>query len=282
MMKMYTIKVNNELLKANGNDRIDALELVKVDSFNCHQSVINKTRFESAFALEYARKEISSLYVKDCNDGLSEEDYKKLKLLCEYVDIDYNRPSIYDFVCNGTQFINADIDNELKSLFFLTLFAHNIIFSGIDDTDGIKIKPFNFVLLDSEKGKDFYKECAKLIPLIENGNETIENTIEVLKPLYNSATDFINHGASENECKTWIESDKTKDVRRFVTGLLSSYKLTRSNKIKGNSPLKSQVTFEKYLAMWLVTGGKFENKKSKPQRQAETSSSILAKLSVNV
>ena len=109
---------------------------------------------------------------------------------------------------------------------------------------------------------------------VETGNTTVEEAVQTIKPLYNEATNIINHEAVDGICKKWQESTKEKLTRSFVTGLLSRYKLTRSNRVKSDSPLKSQASFEKYFAMWLVTNGTMVKDKKQDKKTVETFASI--------
>lgn len=259
---MYEIKRNSETKE---------LQLITID-YNFHSSLCNdgKIIFNEIFSREYARAEYFKLRCKYDNDKAMPDDITKMSLL----------ESEFDF--NSLTRATTDITGtpkELVGLMYLTLFAHNSIIKSYDSEqdDGktmYKLKYENISLGMSE----FYGKCKSTIAQIKSGAITVEKAIEILKPLYNDCTTLINHDASEKICKKWVESTKEKNTRLFIAGLLPTYKLNRSNRIDEKSPLKSQSDFEKYVAMWLVSGGTMAQKKASG-KDSVTLSSMIANAS---
>lgn len=249
---MYTFKTNNETKN---------LEMIK-ETMNVHPSIIDKKAFDTIFTREYARFEYFSLLTKIMNGTNTTEDEKKYNLLCDNFS--------FSELENSTNI--SDIPQELKPLMILTLFAHGKLLKSYEkDNEGVyKIKAEKITLGLS----NFYNTCRSAIIDVENGNIILEDAVKSIKPLYNEATNIINHEAVENVCKKWQESTKEKVTRSFVTGLLSRYKLTRSNRVKSESPLKSQANFEKYFAMWLVTNGTMVQDKKIDKKSVETFASM--------
>ena len=249
---MYNFKINHDTKE---------LEMVK-ESMNVHQSIIDKKNFDEIFTREYARFEYFSLLAKIMNGTNTAEDEKKYSLLCD----------TFDFSGAEHNTDISDVPQELKPLMILTLFAHGKLLRTYgEDNEGVyKIKAEKLTL----GLHDFYTVCHSTIIDVENGNITLEEAVQTIKPLYNEATNIINHEAVDGICKKWQESTKEKLTRSFVTGLLSRYKLTRSNRVKAESPLKSQASFEKYFAMWLVTNGTMVQDKKQDKKTVETFASI--------
>ena len=252
---MYNFKINHDTKE---------LEMVK-EQMNLHPSIIDKVLFDEVFTREYARFEYFSLLAKIMNCTNTVEDEKKWRLLSDEFTFEES---------DDTTDI-SDIPEELKPLMILTLFAHGKLLKSYekdDDDDGerYKIKSEKISLGLSE----FYSKCHDYVIDVENGNTTLEEAVKAIKPLYNEATNIVNHEAVENVCKKWTDSTKEKVTRSFVTGLLSRYKLTRYNRVKAESPLKSKAGFEKYFATWLVTNGKMVNNKKQDKKSVETFASI--------
>lgn len=249
---MYNFKINHETKE---------LEIVK-EQMNCHPSIIDAKKFDEIFTREYARFEYFSLLAKIMNATNTAEDEKKYSLLCDNFTFEESESST-DL---------SDVPQEIKPLMILTLFAHGkLLASYKQDNEGTyKIKAEKLTL----GLHDFYTTCRTTIIDVENGNMTLEDAVQAIKPLYNKATNIVNHDAVEDICKKWQESTKEKVTRAFVTGLLSRYKLTRSNRLKAESPLKSQASFEKYFAMWLVTNGTMVKDKKQDKKTVETFESI--------
>ena len=222
--------------------------------------------FDEVFTREYARFEYFSLLAKVTNGTNTVEDEKKWRLLSDE----------FDFSENDSTTNISDLPEELKPLMILTLFAHGKLLKSYEkddsDDDGEKYK------IKSEKISlglsEFYSKCHDYVIDVENGNITLEDAVKAIKPLYNKATSIVNHEAVDGVCKKWTDSTKEKVTRAFVTGLLSRYKLTRYNRVKAESPLKSKASFEKYFAMWLVTNGTMVNKKKQGRKSVETFESI--------
>ena len=249
---MYNFKINHDTKE---------LEIIK-EAMNCHPSIIDKNKFDEIFTREYARFEYFSLLAKIMNCTNTAEDEKKYSLLCDNFDFDESE--------NSTDI--SDIQQEIKPLMILTLFAHGKLLASYEqDNEGVyKIKAEKLTL----GLHDFYTVCRTTIIDVENGSTTLEDAVQTIKPLYNEATNIINHDAVDGVCKKWQESTKEKVSRSFVTGLLSRYKVTRSNRVKADIPLKSQASFEKYFAMWLVTNGTMVKDKNQGKKSIETFASI--------
>ena len=249
---MYVFKTNNETKE---------LEMVK-EQMNLHPSIIDKVLFDKVFTREYARFEYFSLLAKIMNATNTAEEEKKFGLLCD--EFKFNEQ---DDTTNV-----SDIPNEIRPLMILTLFAHGKLLKSYGkNNDGEYKITAERLTLDL---KDFYTACHSTIIDVENGTISLEDAVKIIKPLYNKATSIVNHEAVDGVCKKWTESTKEKVTRAFVTGLLSRYKLTRSNRVKADSPLKSEASFEKYFAMWLVTDGTMINKKKQDKKSVETFASI--------
>lgn len=249
---MYNFKINHDTKE---------LEMVK-EQMNLHPSIIDKVLFDEVFTREYARFEYFSLLAKIMNCTNTKDDEKKWRLLSDEFTFEES---------DDTTNI-SDLPEELKPLMILTLFAHGKLLKSYEkDDEGVyKIKAEKLTL----GLHDFYTTCHNTIIDVENGNMTLEDAVQTIKPLYNKATTIVNHDAIDGVCKKWTESTKEKVARAFVTGLLSRYKLTRSNRVKADSPLKSQASFEKYFSMWLVTNGTMVNKKKQDKKSVETFDSI--------
>ena len=243
--RMYEVKKNKDTKEFE----------FKTINFNYHSSLLTdgKVIFEEIFTREFARIEFARLLVKYLNGKTIPEEIDKLHLFEEEFEFSEDVENLY------TQFEGCPA--ELIDLLLLTLYSHcgvlERIVSPENDTDDYNLRFVNFNLGMEE----FYKSCKKIIPQIESGATTLESAIDEIKPLYNDCTELINHDAVDKICKKWVESTKEKNTRAFIVGLLSKYKLTRSNRIDKNSPLKSQSDFERYVAMWLVTGGTMVDKK---------------------
>ena len=236
------------------------------EAMNVHPSVIDVKTFDEVFTREYARFEYFSLLAKIMNCKNTKDDEKKWRLLSDE----------FNFSENDSTTNISDLPEELKPLMILTLFAHGKLLKSYekddDDNDGEKYK------IKSEKISlglsEFYSKCHDYVIDVENGNVTIEDAVKAIKPLYNDATKIVNHEAVDGVCKKWQDSTKEKVTRSFVTGLLSRYKLTRYNRVKADSPIKSKASFEKYFAMWLVTNGTMVSNKKQGRKSVETFESI--------
>lgn len=257
---MYEIKKNHESKK---------LELVTID-YNFHSSLCQEGKiiFNEIFSREYARAEYFKLRCKYDNDKAASDDIVKMGLLES--EFDFTAASSATTDVSGTP-------KELIGLMYLTLFAHNAIIKSYDsekDDDGSTTYKLKYERISL--GMDtFYSKCKSTIAQVKSGAITVEKAIETLKPLYNDCTTLINHEASEKICKKWVESTKEKNTRLFIAGLLPTYKLNRSNRIDEKSPLKSQADFEKYVAMWLVSGGTMVTKKASG-KDSVTMASLIA------
>ena len=258
--KMYEIKKNHETKN---------FELKTID-FNFHQSLCQdgKIVFNEIFSREFARAEYFKLRTKYDNGNATSDDVEKMNLLANEFEFDNATAATTDV--SGTP-------KELVGLMYLTLFANNSIIKSYDctkDDDGNNVYKLKYERISL--GMDtFYNKCKSTIAQIKSGAITLENAVDTLKPLYNECTTLINHDASEKICKKWVESTKEKNTRLFIAGLLPTYKLNRSNRIDEKSPLKSQADFEKYVAMWLVSGGTMVTKKASG-KDTVTMSSMIA------
>ena len=242
-------------IKANKDTK--ELELIKIIDFNYHCSLLSNGReqFNKLFGREKARFMYATLYVKYMNDSADDTDIEKLNLFEN--KFGFENADAY----NGTSL--AGVDKELESLLWCTLYAHGYIFDGIDyDINAETQYSINRTPVTFEMSK-FYSVAKQAIEQIEIGDMTIEDGVKIVKPLYNDCTTILNHKAVDSLCKAWTESTKEKNTRLFLTGLFSSYKATKSNRLKKDSPLKSAITFEKYVLTWLVTGGVIATNKSK-------------------
>ena len=264
MYKMYDFKTNKETKK---------LELVHVD-FNAHPSLVGdgKVQFESAFAYEFARHEYAKYVVKTENESETSDDVDKMNLLENEFGFTF---STFE---RTTGTILTNVPDELIGLLTVTLYAHGILYGGIQSKVDEKTSKTVYSLVTPKISlgmTSFFNDCRNTIANIKSNELTLEEGIKIIKPLYNDCTALINHEAVTGICKKWVESTKEKNTRSFVMGLLPKYKLTKTNRIDSQSPLRNRASFEKYLAMWLVTGGQMIDKKSK-NNDAVTMSSIIA------
>ena len=254
---MYEFKTNKET---------KALEIIETMS-NCHQAIISQKDFDAVFTREYARFEYYSLLARVNNGKGNEDDEKKLALLENHFNL---KDTAINSVFDG-------IDEILRPRMVAQLYAHGKLLETYgQNEDGdyfIKAPKLSFGM------EEFYHACCKIIPSVENGSSTLEDGVKLVKPLYYGTSSILDHDAKDGVCKKWEESKKEKNVRAFLIGLLSRYKLTRLNKIKGESPLKSLATFEKYVLMWLITGGAMVEKKTKTHNDTETFGSFCGKQS---
>lgn len=250
---MYKFKTNKETGKQE----------IYNETMNTHSSVIAQKDFDTIFTREYARFEFFGLQAKIDNGTNSKEEEEKYCLLRDTFDFDSTTSYDYTDI--------SDLQEELKPLMILTLFAHGKLLKSYEYDDKAEKNQYSVKAQRLSLGLlDFYKESKKVVQAIENGSLSIEDGVQELKPLYNKACGIINHKAVEGVCKKWEESTKEKCTRAFVMGLLSKYKLTRFNRIKTESPLKSQETFEKYFSMWLVTEGTMVQGKKNKNKSIET------------
>lgn len=250
---MYKFKTNKETKK---------LELYN-ETMNTHSSILAIKNFDTIFTREYARFEFFSLQAKIDNGTNSKEEEEKYCLLRDTFNFDNTITDDFTTL--------ADLQDELKPLMILTLFAHGKLLKSYEYDYKAEKNQYSIKAQRLSLGlSDFYKESKKVVQAIENGSFSIENGVQELKPLYNKACCIINHKAVDGVCKKWEESTKEKCTWAFTMGLLSKYKLTRFNRIKAESPLKSQESFEKYFAMWLVTEGTMVQGKKNKNKSIET------------
>ena len=254
---MYKFKTNKETGKQ---------ELYN-ETMNIHSSVLATKAFDAIFSREYARYEFFSLQAKIDNGTNSKEEEEKYSLLCDTFGFEITTPNDFTTL--------TDLQEELKPLMILTLFAHGKLLKSYKYDCKVDKNPYSIKAQRLSLGlSDFYKESKRVVQDIENGSLSIEDGVQELKPLYNNACGIINHNAVDGVCKKWEESTKEKCTRSFIMGLLSKYKLTRYNRIKTESPLKSQETFEKYFSMWLVTEGTMVQDKKNKVKSIETFASF--------
>lgn len=251
--------MNHFIFDVKSNKETKALELVKIIDFNYHCSLLEdgKKQFNELFGREKARFMYATLYVKYMNNNADNKDVEKMNLF----ENEFGLEKADAF--NGTSL--AGVNKELESLLWATLYAHGYIYDGIDydinaETQySISKTPVTF---DMAK---FYSVAKQTIEQIEIGDMSLEDGVKIVKSLYNDCTTILNHKAVDSLCKAWTESTKEKNTRLFLTGLFSSYKATKSNRLKKDSPLKSAITFEKYVLTWLVTGGIIATSKAKKE-----------------
>lgn len=241
----YEIKKNSETKE---------LEMVNVLDFNYHSSLLQggKVEYSKIVSRERAKNEYFSLIAKQANNNITTDDLGKIELY----EKEFNFNSKTD-ACSDI----SDASKEIRGLIALDLFAHNALNEGLvtNKKGDTILKKARFSL-----GLDmFYAKTKTTVAQIKSGAITIEQAVEIIKPLYNDCTIIINHDGKKDFCKKWVESTREKNTRAFVTGLLPRYKITKKNMISENSPLKNQTSFEQYVAMWLITQGSFKEKVSK-------------------
>ena len=264
--KMYEIKKNKETKN---------FELKTVD-FNFHSSLCQdgKIQFEKIYTREYARFEYFSLRCKYDNCNATPDDIEKMNLL----------ENEFHFTLDDRFRDLSDLDPQLVGLMFLTLYAHDALFDDYcvkKDKDGNEVTNDNGLVYTVKKSRislglhDFYNKCKTTIAQFKNGAITLQEAVDIIKPLYNDCTTLINHGAVEKVCKKWVESTKEKNTTAFILGLAPQYKITRSNRIDEKSPLASEDQFSKYVAMWLVTGGTMTDKRKSDKSDRVTMDSLI-------
>ena len=251
------------------NKESEKLQLVKVNDFNFHNSIIDTSTFDKIFTREYFRYEFFKLKSRIDNKIASDTDMNRIAAINEFFKDTFEIPT--------TNLSDAP-NKEMKSLLLLTLYAHDHLISDYDfneSTETYYIKTPYFTLGLHE----LYKACKSCIINIENGDMSIEDACKLVKPLYNNGTKILNHDAVEKSMKRWNESTKAHMTTRFVTGLFQKYSLTKSNRIKSSAGvLNNQVAFEKYFAMWLVSNGTLVNKKTSDKSQPITFETMLSKM----
>lgn len=255
------------MYKFKKNAKTGELEMVKGVEFNIHPSIAPEyaETFRNVFEREYARFEYCTLLAKQYNNTETLDEIEKRKLL----EINFfNSPETFVDYATRNACDLSDLDSSVRPLMIYTLFAHGKLLKRFyldADTDECKIESGRLSLgLD-----DFYHECKNTVLAVENGSMTLEDGVQAIKPLYRDNAGIVNHGAAEGVCKKWTASTKEKCARAFLVGLLSRYKLTRSNKLKADSPLKSIKTFEKYFLTWAVTDGVMADPKKKVEKKRD-------------
>lgn len=129
--------------------------------------------------------------------------------------------------------------------------------------------------------KDFSalrSKCMNAVRALESGEtDSIESVIPDIKPLYAAYVAQFDTVAVDGICKTYKESTRNVDIKRFLLGLTNTYKLSKMNVLDSKSPLRSFESFQTYCLSWLVSGGNFSSKK-KTVKPVETADSILSNL----
>ena len=256
--------------KVNKDTRKTEYSYKEVNDINVHSSVLDVTSFKEVYAREISKARYARLIVKDFNEGCTNDEVSEMTILQEY----YKFPVIAnkkDLLILSTSF--DGLNKELINLMCATLMVHGALFEVNKDKNGDYF--YKKIVLPIPTLKDFYTKSKDIIPQIETGATTLEEAVNVIKPLYNDCTNIINHDAVKDVCKKWVESTKEKNTRLFITGLFNSWKVTRSNRIKGDSPLKSFETFQNYVLMWLVTEGTMQTKQNKPAKDTYTWESFV-------
>ena len=263
---MYKFKTNKETGKQ---------EIIKTN-MNVHSLVLDKTNFEKAFTLEYAKFEYLALYCKYSNGKATSFDVEKLGLL--------EKEFKFTFETLAKTNESHDLHFALRPLFILTLFAHGKLIQDIkestNDNGEKEIHLVQKVIPLGENARELYSKCRVLIPQVDNGTLPLESAIQELKPLYNKAIDdfSINTEKVDGVCKKWTQSTKEKCTRQFVNGLVSRYKLTRENRLKKDSPLLNEISFNRHLAMFIVSDGVMVKDKKDDKKSHETFDSIVNNL----
>lgn len=264
---MYKFKTNKET---------KALELV-TSELNIHPLVLDKKSFDMVYSREYARFEYFTLVAKMHNDYLTDVEHDKLELL----ETTFHFDSLTE--CE-TSF--DGLHPSLHTLMTVTLIAHDKLLKRmkvetVDNKEKYTVIKKMLTLGNNDKHNfgEFYRKCKKVVNDIETGVMTLEQGVQSVKQIYNNSCDIINCDAVENICKKWEQSTKENNTRAFLLGLTNDYKMTRNNTIKKESPLKNQVVFERYFAMWIATNGKM-TEKTKKIKEVETLDSFLGTVRV--
>ena len=239
MTKMYKFT-------AKTNEKNEIIITKKYEEINFHSSIIDTVKVSEVYVREMARHDIIKLLVKDSNEGLNDEEHSMLTEL----ENDYFNNIPEEQISTTTTV--KDAPEELKELLIAMLYTQGAIIKGITiDEAGTKklVKP----ILSYGMG-DFYIACKKALSELQQ-SATLEDQVKIIKPLYNSCISRLDHEACEGICKKWTESTKEKNTRLFLLGLTEKYKITKTNRLKTESPLKSIETFEKYVLSWIITEG---------------------------
>ena len=262
------IKITKKVNKDTGKTEYGYKE---VNDINIHSSVLDVTSFKEVYAREISKSRYARLMVKDFNEGCTNDEISEIAILQDY----YKFPVIAnkkDLLILSTSF--EGLNKELVNLMCATLMVHGALFEISKDKNGDYF--YKKIILPISSLKEFYTKCKDIIPQIETGATTLEEAVNIIKPIYNDCTTIINHNAVKDVCKKWVESTKEKNTRLFITGLFNSWKVTRSNRIKGESPLKSFETFQNYVLMWLITEGTMQTKQNKPVKDSYTWDNFVA------
>lgn len=239
MTKMYKFT-------AKTNEKNEVIITKKYEEINFHSSIIDTSKVSEVYVREMARCDIIKLLVKDFNNGLNDEEFSILREL----ENDYFNNIPGEQISTITTV--KDAPEELKELLIAMLYTQGAIIKGTTiDEDGNKklIKP----ILSYGMG-EFYIACKKALNELQQ-SATLEDQVKIVKPLYNSCITRLDHEGNEGICKKWTESTKEKNTRLFLLGLTEKYKITKTNRLKTDSPLKSIETFEKYVLSWIITEG---------------------------
>lgn len=184
---------------------------------------------------------------------------------------------------SGTNF--SGIPLELRRICLALVVAHGKFLNDVKKVqheDGnTEYTVFTRFVSFETTNKDFSalrSKCMNAVRALESGEiDSIESVIPDIKPLYAAYVSQFDTVAVDGICKTYTESTRNVDIRRFLLGLTNTYKLNKMNVLDSKSPLRSFESFQTYCLSWLVSGGNFASKK-KTVKPVETVDSILANL----
>lgn len=183
----------------------------------------------------------------------------------------------------GTNF--SGIPLELRRVCLAIIVAHGKFLNDVKESQNDNgnteyTVSTRFVSFETTN-KDFSalrSKCMNAVRALESGEtDSIDSVIPDIKPLYSAYVAQFDTVAVDGICKTYKESTRNVDVRRFLLGLTNTYKLNKTNVLDSKSPLRSFESFQTYCLSWLVSGGNFASKK-KTVKPVETADSILANL----
>lgn len=244
----------------------------KTADLNLHSSLLADGRkiYERIYTREMARKETFELFAKIDNNEAKLQDLEKFELL----------QTAFPFTRDDCVTNLEGLPKELVSMMILNLWAQGAFINGyLSKVDATTHEPTGEMYVHREPlglhMYDLYSVCKRTIPEIVSGAQTLENVVDTVKEEYRKNVHVIDHPAKDGICKKWVESEKEHKTRAFVVGLFDNYKMTRTNRLKVDSPLKSQEAFEKYVAMWIISEGKIVEKKKKV-KSVTTFESVVA------
>ena len=263
-MKKYTVKLNKDTQKYDVS--------FKSISFNMHSSIAPEmsAKVSAVLEREFLRFDYQSAYVK----MMSENDDKS-RAIVNAIESETKMTTIDLKAATSL----SEIPTELRMVVFATIYVHGKYTTGITEKTDENGTHYSFV----SPAKDFHgaklrSECIKAVSKLENdSNATLENLIKSIKPSYSEMVKQFDTDAVEGVCKNWKESTRNVDVKKFLLGLTETYKLSKSNLMERKTPLASDYEFDKYVLMWVVSGGKFKTNK-KTVESVESIESLLARM----